>query len=549
MFHHLSGHPNDHPKKDGDPVRKSFLLILILLLTAFCACAVAATEYPLDTISGKMLFNEDLYVVLTPRNLSEHPDLLSSMGKTAEELQADWAERGVVLQAWGKGNKKTVVEVIIIKDDSSARYYDTNEHTNAERVEYKNEIVQKLKSRGYTVFEPHPKKRTKVGYFIELEYLHNGDGGSYRGIYATIVRNGYTFSVDYQAYDRSVSKTDRDRCTRILNDITIDKAAVPADAVTGQESPESAGTADVPAGAGNTLVVTTNPPAKTNDGIFTVEGNAYPGSEIIVVAMRWAGSSSRFQATAGKNGKFSVKVTLPNEGLYQITVNMCYNDVTLADAVLNTVTYSTTLLPYTLNAEIPKELSTDKLVISGTTVKNVEIQCIVTVDGGSPLQIKPRDTVKTNGSGNFSFTVPTEQEGEYEIVLSFAKKGLNSERETWKATRKLSVADQNSRTAGKAEKVNYNQLVKKLDSYVGHTISFDVYITEVKEVGDQWMIVAAQKLNRGKYSNYLVYMADEDPGLTAGVKVKLYGVCTGPHSILSEEENLSYPGFDYLFFD
>ena len=37
-------------EKDGDPVRKSLLLILVLLITAVCACAAAETEYPLDQL-------------------------------------------------------------------------------------------------------------------------------------------------------------------------------------------------------------------------------------------------------------------------------------------------------------------------------------------------------------------------------------------------------------------------------------------------------------------------------------------------------------------
>jgi ATP-dependent DNA helicase RecG len=71
-----------------NPVRKSLLLILVLLLTALCACAAAGSEYPLESISGRVSVNEDRYIVLTPGNLAEHPDLLSSIGKTAEELQA-----------------------------------------------------------------------------------------------------------------------------------------------------------------------------------------------------------------------------------------------------------------------------------------------------------------------------------------------------------------------------------------------------------------------------------------------------------------------------
>ena len=281
-----------------------------------------------------------------------------------------------------------------------------------------------------------------------------------------------------------------------------------------------------------------------------MEGTAYPGSELVISAMRLSSTvSHHFNAIAANSGKFKVKVTLPEEGSYTLSIAMYINDVPVQDAFLDVVKYSTTQIPYQLNAEIPSALTMDSLIISGTTIKNVEIQCIVTVNGGSPLAIKPRDTVKTNGNGTFSFNIPTDQEGEYEFVLVFSKKGMDTERLTAKATRTLSAADQNARTAGKAEKGSYDKLSKNPDSYIGHTISFEAYITEVKEVGDQWMILAAQKLNRGKYSNYLVYLADEDPGLAAGAKVKLYGVSTGPYSILSEEDTVSYPGFDYLFFE
>ena len=534
-------------EKDGDPVRKSLLLILVLLLTAVFTCAAAETEYSLDAVSGRISFDEKTYVVLTPGNLSDHPDLVSSIGKSADELRTDWAERGVLMQAWGK-DKKTCVEVILIQDDTSAKYFDTEARTKAERKQYLSEVVAGLKEHGYAVFDPILKKHEKSGNYVEFEYLYKGDGQEHRGIGRKIVRNGYTLFVDYQVFDRKPTKTDQDRSRHIINTVVIEKAAAAPAAVTGEEAPETSADADIPAGAANTLSVSVMPPAKTNDGVFTVEGTAYPGSEVIVVAMRWSGSSYQFPTVAGNNGKYSAKVTLPDEGLYQITVNMCINNTTVADAVLNSVTYSKTALPYTLNAEIPDVLSTDELIISGTTVKNVEIQCIVMLNGKT-LKISPRDTVKTNGNGTFSFRVPTAEEGEYDITLVFSKKNLNTERISKKATRTLSVSDKNAHTAKDAEKVNYNTLIRKISNYQGKTIVFEAHVVEVKQVGEQWMITAAQKLNRSKYSNYLIYMADEDPGLVEGSKVKLYGVCTGPYEIQSEEGNASYPGFDYLFFE
>ena len=526
-------------------MRKSLLLLLVLLLTAFCACAVAETEYPLEAVSGRMSFDENTFIVLTPGTLSEHPDLLQALGKSADELRADMEARGVLYQAWSK-DQKTCVEVILTQDDLSAKYFDTEAQTRADRKQYMTDVVSDAKQSGYAVFDPVLKNHGKSGNYVEFEYLYKGDGTEHRGYIRKIVRNGYSLCLDYQAYQRKPRKSDEDRIRHIINTVVIEQAAaLPAATAAGEGTPESASDPAIPAGAANTLSVTVQPPEKTNTGIFTVEGTAYPGSEVIVVAMRWSGSAFRFPVAAGTNGKFSAKVTLPDEGLYQVTVNMCINNSTVADAVLNSVTFNKSVLPYSLDAEIPETLTSDELVISGTTEKNVEIQCLVNRNSTN-IPIK---AVKTNGTGKFKFKVPTAVEGEYDITLVFSKKNLSTERITRKATRTFTEADNKANVSKDAKKVNYNTLVKKIDTYFGQTLVFDVYVTDVKQVGDQWMITAAQKLNRKKYSNYLIYMSDEAPGLVTESRVRIYGTCTGPYEIQSEDGTVSYPGFDYLFFE
>lgn len=531
-----------------NPVRKSLLLILVLLLTALCACAAAGSEYPLESISGRVSVNEDRYIVLTPGNLAEHPDLLSSIGKSAEELQSDWAERGVQLQAWQK-DMKVCIEVSVVQDEDSSRYYDLKAQDNGTRGTYYKEQKTKVTELGYIINESDHKLYSKSGYYFVFEYLLRKDDGQSRGIMRKNIRNGYTLIVDYRKMDGTkLSKTDKDRSNAFMNGIVIDDLApAPADGtVTGQETASGEDTPPAPAGVAGTLSVTILPPAETNDGVFTVEGTAYPGSEVIVIGMRWAGSSHQYTTTATKAGNFKVKVTLPEEGLYQFTVNMCLNgnQQPVADAVLNTTTYSRTLLPLSLDAEIPEVLTSDELVISGTTVKNVTIQCIVS--NGTMTFDK---TVKTNGTGKFKFKVPTSQEGEYNVILSLSKKDLNSKRLTWTTTRSLTAEDNRSRTISSAQKVSYANLTKKLDTYIGKTLVYEAHIVDVKEVGEEWIITAALKLNKGQYSNILIYMAKDNPGLAPGAKVKLYGTCVGAYQEQSEEGDVTYPGFDYLYFE
>ena len=523
-------------------MRKTLLLILVLLLTVVCAYAAAETEFPLEAVSGRMSFDESFFIVLTPGNLSDHPDLLSSIGKTADELRSDWESRSVLMQAWSK-DQKTCVEIILTQDDLSAKYYDVNVRTGGERNEYKEEFTTRLRQNGYSVFQPKIKKHNNSGYYVEYQYLYNGDN-QHRGIGAAIIRNGYSLLIDYQTYDRKPRKADEDRSRHIINTVIIDTvSAAPAAAVTdSQQTPEAAKSSDIPAGAANMLSVSSYPPKNTNSGIFKVEGRTYPGSEVIIVAMRWSGSSYRFPAVVKANGDYSATVTLPAEGLYMITVNMCINDITVNDLVLDSVTFNKTVLPYSVDTDIPEILTGDELVISGTTEKGVEVQCLVDLNG----EAIPIKSVKVNRNQTFKFTIPTDREGEYSITLVFAKANLGTERPSWTAVRKLSDAEKTQRVASKATKVNYNVLVRNADKYYKKVLVFDAYITDVTQSGDQWIITAANKLNKKKYYNFLIYTSDTDPGLTAGTSVKIYGTYTGLYEIQSEEGTVSYPGFDYL---
>ena len=527
-------------------MRKSYLLIFVLFLALCCVSAAAATEYDLGGISGKVSIDENTYIVLTPENLSEHPDLLSGIGKTAEDLQADWTARGVLLQGWTK-DMKTSVEISVFQDDLSSRYYDLESTANTTRKQYYKEQLDVLKQQGYRINDSEMKLH-KSGHYVGITYVRSDDGTTRRGVLRRTIRNGYVLQMDYEVFGRKPTKSDKDKGRKIINTIEIEEiaptvpAASQASSGTETESGNEAPAGPVPAGAAGTLSVTVPPPAETNDGEFTIEGTAYPNSRLIIVAMRWSGTAYRFYADATKAGKFKAKIKLPDEGLYQFTINMDVNDQPVADAILNAVTYSKSLLPVNLDAEIPEQITTDELLISGVTVRNVSIQCLVT--NGTTTYDK---SVKTSASGKFKFKIPTTMEAEYDITLSFQKKGLNNKRLNFTTTRTVSSTETQARTTAKAVHPAYNLLTKKLDSYIGKTTVYTVFITDVQQMDEEWVITAALKANKGNYSNFLIYMSKEDPGLTVGSKVKIYGTCIGGYQIQSEEGDVSYPGFDFLY--
>ena len=99
-------------------MRKALFALLLVLLVAFCTAAAADEVYTLTACAGSISINPDTYIILTPNNLSDHPDFLASIGKTSEDLLADWAARGVQLQAWTK-KMDACLEVTVLQDEES----------------------------------------------------------------------------------------------------------------------------------------------------------------------------------------------------------------------------------------------------------------------------------------------------------------------------------------------------------------------------------------------------------------------------------------------
>ena len=132
-------------------MRKYLLLVLALLLCLICVTAVADTEYTLDRISAKLSLS-DSYIVLTPDNLSEHLELLERLEKTKEVVEADFAERGVCLQAWVP-DLDACLEITVVEDEDSKSYYDIEQQTNQARTAYKASHLkgEKYKEQGFTV--------------------------------------------------------------------------------------------------------------------------------------------------------------------------------------------------------------------------------------------------------------------------------------------------------------------------------------------------------------------------------------------------------------
>ena len=114
----------------------------------------------------------------------------------------------------------------------------------------------------------------------------------------------------------------------------------------------------------------------------------------------------------------------------------------------------------------------------------------------------------------------------------------------------MTEADLRNQIKAQSVKPAYSTLKSKLSSYTGKIMGYKVYIQEIRQIGDEWLVFAAlTKTTSGKLKDIVVITTSEEPVLLIGSIQKMYGTCTGTYEVQSEEDIVSYPCFDLLFWE
>lgn len=500
------------------------IVLLLMLLLSLCVCAGAqADSFTFDDCSAACEISGDKYTILTRDNISSQADWLTARGLTAAGVLSDWDERGVHLQAWSLTGD-VCIEITAVQDEFAAQYYDVNQITEEERKTYRlghsSDKDGYYRAQGYDYETPTWKNMTNTGRFLQLEYTRTVNGETYRGYARKTIRNGYTIMVDYQVYGRSLKNSDKTALDAIMK--TWEFLEIFPRPVTSVSS----------------LVFTARPPRETNTGKFTVEGKGTAGLNIIGVVMRMSSSDvKQFEVTIGKSGKFEMDVQLPKEGVWLMTYTVENGSTVVEEGVFDIITYEKDLLTVSLNSELPTVLTGKELVISGVTMKQTTVQCIV--DG------RYQKTVTTNNTGKFSFTIDTSAEGDYTITLVFEKKGYSSRRFRSEATRTYTEEDRRQMIRDEAVKPAYATLTGKLSGYTGRYMVYTLYVERIEETPTGFLTFAGMSRTKsGAYQNPVIVRSSEQPAYQAGDAVKMYLKCIGSYEVHADSGAKEYPYFD-----
>ena len=511
-------------------MKKRFVFLAVLLVLLGLCAAASAQVFTFEEIHAKIDLPESA-ILLTPDNLGDHTQWAASQGSDAETLAAKWREEGVLAVADDPEGVYRVV-VTAVQDEDAKTYFDLSQQTEKTRKAYGSKHLKDgFKDQGYTYQTAVWKKKDQYGSMLHLKYKRTLGSETYRGYQRRCIRNGYTITVDYQVHGRGLRGADEKALTKIMDSFVFTEVEMK------------------PAEATPRAVFTSVPPEETNTGKFTVEGTCETNLSVIGVVMKMSSPDPIvYETTPNKQGKFSIKVTLPEEGVWLMTLQVLSGAIVTQEEVFNVTTYRSTLLPVNFDSEVPDTFAGDQLVIAGKTDGGVTVQCITKAPGAADETLKQ---IRTNNSGRFSFKIPTAAEGDYSVTLAFSKKGLSERRYSYTVTRKISDAELHRKAKSEAIKPAYNVLMNKLKGFTGSIMRYTMYVVDIEEKSDGWYVTMAMKKTKtNDYTNLVMVVADEAPSFTIDSEQVMYGTCTGPYVLMNADGSEdTMPCFKLLFWE
>lgn len=504
-------------------MRKMVGCLLLALVMMVCAPAMAET-YVFDELYASMEV-PDTYTVLTPRNLASMESWLQSHEMTADEAAADFANRGVLLQAWSEAGD-ACFELRARQDETTQLIFDVNEQNEQVRGQYRTGHYPNNEYPGYD-FSTSEWKNTANGRFLVLRYVRRESGEvRYRGFMRRTIRNGYEIDFDMQIYGRSTTNRDNTNLNKIWETFQFIEVK------------------PLPPAAAAKINITDTPPEETNEQTFELEGTATEGVKLTAVTMGLSYPDPIVnEVVVGKNGKFSMPIRLPREGVFLVTVTGEYEDEEVVELAYP-VTYQRTLLAVNFTTKPDAVVSEDTVKIAGRSEPGASIQVFV--------DDEEHFTKRVTTAGKFSIELEAKEEGPHEAMLVFSKKDLADRRFTFTFSRKWTDADMLKYLKQQAISPTYSQLKKKIANYEGRIMGYRAYLMDISQSGDEYIITMALSRKNGKFGSPILVTSSEEPSFAVGERVMMYGTCEGMSlSTGTAEDDVqeeSYPCFALLLF-
>ncbi|MFH1513502.1 MAG: hypothetical protein ABIG45_09140, partial [Bacillota bacterium] len=341
-------------------MRKWMIGMALILTAIFISLTAQAQTFVLDELMATVEI-PDAYIVITPDNIATYADWLSGQGLASEETVNDMLKRGVLLQCWDQEDTDRRFEITATQDEQTIMVFDVNEQVDEYRRNYRTGFSpnNEYTALGYT-FSSSTWKHADNGRFLILEYILRKYGEiDHRGYMRRTIRNGYEITLDMQVYNRRLVSKDNTALNRIWDTFKFVEIL------------------PLPAAAKAQINITSAPPQETNTPDFNITGTAAPGAKFTAVVMGLNYPEPIVsEVEVGRDGRLSIPISIPREGVFMITVTAEYDGESVAELAYP-VTYQRTLLAVNIQSGVPESVSSDTVTIQGTAEPGAEIQVFV----------------------------------------------------------------------------------------------------------------------------------------------------------------------------
>lgn len=439
-----------NPKGDFMMKKRAMALLLCAALLFGAVAALAQEATYVFPYEGFRYTQREGETVLTQTNLGEHEELIASLGTTREAILASYVASGIVMEVIPQEGGQIAVSVTDAGAFADVQRMDdiTQERLEAFRAQFEESGL--YESVDLTETDPVCVRLTSSAMYASMPV--------YSLRYATL-HLGRLYMITQTIVGRAPEAADDAHMADVLSGMKLlssvsdpTPAPTPVPTPTPEPTPvPTPGVAEVLAGEGTMEV--SGVPAYTNAPVITVTGVTDPSAEVrVAVDDRTLG-----RATAKKDGSFSVKVTLPQEGDLVLAVMTDSAEAMLA------VQYEMPVARLVLTGPEETTFTGDNVIVRGRT----EPEATVYIEG------KGMNTnVKANKNGDFSIRAFIESEGSQTFSLRAKAKGYRENHVEITLTREYTQREGIANFRKKVQAVSYANLAKEPEKYDGRNFIF-----------------------------------------------------------------------------
>lgn len=489
-------------------MKKAVFVALLLLGLALAMGALASEliDISFDDIGVTTAFPED-WVLVTPENVAEHLQFFDTpLAVSAANQMLAEGVRAIAFSPDGTARMRVIAQ----EDEQTALYFDIERYTPAMRTEIKNDFLDKKAwaLTGFRCSEAEWKMRVGQGRLLWMVYtMRFGEETVARGRRVYTVRNGVAYTLDMQL-SAPLRFTNKDN--------KLFEAFVASTAF-----PESGEMPPLP----TALTLTDAIPEETASANFTLRGKAVAKSSVTA----WARAADEEpalvgEARAAEGGSFTLKVTLPAEGEYQLFVRATLEGYAESSAG-GWVKYDADAIPVSFTSLPSGDVYDATIYLRGKTLPGVTLQL---------MEGERNQTVRTGSDGAFSFRIDPVQTGERELVLAISKKGYEGKRFTINFNRLWHKADFIAYLKSVLKSLSYENLIKSPEKYVGRLVSYSGTVTELSSSGGMTYVRFALEQKRdGTWKNEIIAVTSDADVPAVGTRAKFYVVVEGENVLYS----------------